>query len=32
MLSSYCAQRDDGMTADKAAALLGVPAEKAEEF
>lgn len=32
MMASYCAQRDYGMSADKAAALLGVPAELAEQL
>lgn len=32
MMSSYCAQRDYGMPADKAAALLGVDAEIAEKL
>lgn len=32
MMTSYCAQRDAGMQADKAAALLGVPADLAEQF
>lgn len=32
MMTSYCAQRDAGMPADKAAALLGVPADLAEQF
>ena len=32
MMTSYCAQRDYGMPADKAAALLGVDAEIAEKL
>jgi len=32
MIASYCAQRDYGMPADKAAALLGVDAEIAEKL
>lgn len=32
MMTSYCAQRDNGMAADKAASLLGVPADLAEQF
>lgn len=32
MMVSYAAQRDAGMPADKAAAMLGVPADLAEQF